>query len=389
MSPLLFSAPPARTAAARRLPLPFLQHGLRRCCQALLPGVLAALLLSSCSLLEPIQKARIDVALARVNPADGALEQLAERNRSLRELETHLAMRAPARPDSGLIGEVDVTQLVEKNAQISANAPGEPARRVRLDFENVSLRDVIAAFISDYIKAPYSFSDSYQDRPINLVFDAVATRSEIIALFDSLLAANGVRIERRGTLYLISSAHAPKDPKPEAGGAGAAGMQGGLGQASGLFKLSYLDGKEFINLAKQVVDSPEALTLLPGNVLLARTHQGEMRALDGLIKEVDVPSFLGKHILVYVPRYLSAASLLAILESYQNQLVAGAASNTKQFEVKQVPDMERLVLVAANRLARDLVVQFLAQADVAKGNVRQIFHYPLAMQTATELHPTC
>ncbi len=342
--------------------------------------------LGGCKLLEPIIQARSGPIAERALDRPIELQQLAARNRSLRQDQPEAAMQQPPRPDSGLIGEIDVSKAVHNSIHEKAKS-NEKASRIRLDFENISLRTVIAAFMSDYIKLPYSFQENFRDRNVNLVFDAMATREEVISLFESLLHANGVRLRKNGSVYLIGSSDEKASEEKGSSSGGNIGSGQALGESIGLFKLKFIESKDFVGLAKQVVQNADKITQLPGNILMLNTSQADIRAIDTLLKDVDVPAFLGKHVLVYSPRYLSAAGLVAILDSYQNQLTAGSPANVKQFEVKQIPDMERVVIVAANKVARDLVHQFLAQADVLKGNDRQIFHYPLSMQTATDLAP--
>ncbi len=354
---------------------------LAPCLMALLISQLAA-----CGLLDPFVPPAAGQVAEHAVRTDSELQKLAERNRQLRQENDYGTMGLPARPGSGIIGEIDVTKAVNKSINDSNKGSREKPKHVRLDFDSVSLKDVIVAFMSEYIKAPYSFQDSFRDRNVNLVFDAEATRDEVIGLFESLLDANGVRVRRNGKVYLIGSA----EDKGEAGSQGPAATPPGaarIGDSVGLFKLKFLESKDFLGLAKQVVKSTDKLTLLPGNIILANTSNADLRALDSLVKDADVPAFLGKYIIVYSPKFLTAAGLVAVLDSYQTQLTAGAPANVKQFEVKQIPEMERVVIVAANKVSRDLVEGFLKQADVRNGNDRQIFQYPLSMQTATDLAP--
>ncbi|MFA6314468.1 MAG: hypothetical protein WC681_23550, partial [Sterolibacterium sp.] len=137
-------------------------------------------------------------------------------------------------------------------------------------------------------------------------------------------------------------------------------------------------------LAKQVAKKADKVTLLPGNVVIVSSTSTDVRAVAALLADVDVPAFSNKKVLVYIPRYLSVASLVAVLEAYQAQL-SGPQTGSKQFEAKQILESEKVVIVAANAVARDLVMQFLAQTDVVNANQRRIYQYSLGTQLALDL----
>jgi general secretion pathway protein D len=257
---------------------------------------------------------------------------------------------------------------------------------VKLDFVDASLKDIIVIFMQDYLKQPYTFQDSFKDRKVNLFFDAAATREELIQLFDTLLDNYGVRLRYAGGVYLVGAAD-------EKGGAGdktvAPAHQPspiGIGDAVGVFRPRFIDGKDLQALAKQAMKQTDRILVLPGNVVVVNASSTDVRAVASLLRDVDVPAFANKYLLIYAPRYLSATSLVAVLDSYQSQL-AGPQAVNKQFEAKQIPETERIVIVAANAIARDLVVQFLYQTDVVGANQRRIFQYSLGTQVAADLAP--
>ncbi len=336
--------------------------------------------LSGCSLLEPMEKLQAaNVAEREQNEYRDVRTASAAHNRDVRKSLDGEIMNAPARPGAGLIGEVDVEKVANGQGASSPDSKkkGRKAEPVRLEFSDASLKDIIVVFLQEYLKQPYSFEDSFKDKKVNLYFNADATKEEMIALFDTLLENYGVRLRYSGGVYLVGAADekaAPAfGPSPI-----------GIGDAVGVFRIQFIDMAGFVQLAKQVVKKPEKIRSLPRNVLLVSSTSTDVRDVASLLTEVDVPAFSNKRVLVYVPRYLSAASLVTVMEAYQTQL-SGPQTGSKQFETKQIPDSEKVVIVAANKVARDLVLQFLAQTDVVNANQRRVYQYPLGTQAATDL----
>jgi general secretion pathway protein D len=333
---------------------------------------------SGCSMFEPLVKLQSGKVADRVLDERRAdLEGSAEYNREQRKRLEGEIMSAPSRPGAGLVGEVDVDK-VTAGGQPGAKK-GRKASPVRLEFSDTSLKDIIVVFLQDYLKQPYTFEPSFKDKKVNLYFNAEATRDDLIALFDTLLENYGVRLRYSGGVYLIS---ASDDKATPAFGPSPIG----IGDAVGVFRLQFIDAAGFLQLAKQVAKKADKVTTLPGNVVVVSSTSTDVRAVAALLADVDVPAFSNKKILVYIPRYLSAASLVAVLEAYQTQL-AGPQTGSKQFEAKQILESEKVVIVAANAVARDLVLQFLAQTDIVNANQRRIYQYSLGTQLALDLKP--
>jgi type II secretory pathway component GspD/PulD (secretin) len=351
-------------------------------------ALLLAAALAGCAALDPLQRLMTPIqhdqagriAGERVEARDPELDSLVAHNRQKREEPSPAVMQSPARAGSGLIGEVDVNRSLPA-AKPGAAAAGGAAKEVTLAFNDASLKDIVTVFMKDYLKQPFTFQDSFKDRKVNLYFKDAATREDLIRLFDTLLETYGVRLRYSDGVYLVGSSDdkaAPlQQPSPL-----------GIGDAIGVVRLKFIEARDFLALAKQVVKYPDKLTALPGNVLVVNSTSIDVRAVRSLVEDLDVPAFSGKYILVYAPRYLSAGSLVALLEGAQGQLVGAAqAAGPKQYEAKQIPDSERLVIVAANPLARDLVLQLLAESDVADASARRVYQYNLGTQVAADILP--
>jgi len=344
----------------------------------LLVGLAGVCALPGCTLFEPLVKLQAGkVAERALEPAGADPQSAAARNREQRKALEGEIMSTPARPGAGLVGEVEFDTGAAGKAAASGTQKQRNAQEVRLDFADASLKDIIVAFLQDYLKQPYSFEASFKDKKANLHFHAAATPEELIALFDTLLENYGVRLRYSGGVYLVGAvdekAATVLAPSPL-----------GIGDAVGVFRLSFLEAASFLQLARQVVKKADKIVTLPGNVVVVTSTGTDVRAVAALLADVDLPAFSSKKVLVYVPRYLSAASLAAILEAYQAQL-SGSQTGSKQFEAKQILGSERVVIVAAHAVARDLVLRFLAQTDVVDANQRRIYQYSLGTQLAVDL----
>lgn len=334
---------------------------------------------SGCSLFEPMVKLQAGNVAERELNAEGLdLESAARYNRERRKAMEGEIMSAPARPGAGLVGEVDADKVsTTGKSGASGKRKGRKAEPVRLEFTDTSLKDIIVVFLQEFLKQPYTFEDSFKDKKVNLYFNAAATRDDLIALFDTLLENYGVRLRYSGGVYMVGAVDDKATPA-----LGPSPL--GIGDAIGVFQLNFIDATGFLQLAKQVVKSPDKVSALPGNVVVVSSTSTDVRAVAALLVDLDVPAFINKKILVYIPRYLSAASLVAVLEAYQTQL-SGPQTGSKQFEAKQILESEKVVIVAANTVARDLVMQFLAQTDIVNANQRRIYQYSLGTQTAVDL----
>ena len=334
-------------------------------------------LLSGCGLFQPIRSDHAGrVAGQALEERDAELDALADRNRESRRNNDRTVMDAPAREGSGLIGEMDVAKTLAKSRGGEGKAR-DKATAVKLEFEDTSLRDVITVFMKDYLKKPYTFKDTFKDRKVNLFFNAQATREDLINMFDTLLENYGVRLRYSGGVYLIGSSEDKGDPMQQPSPLG-------IGDAVGVVRLKYIDANNFLLLARQVAKNPDKISVLPGNLLVVNSTSTDLRAVRTLLDDIDVPAFSGKLILIYAPRYLAASSLLAVMEGTQTQLL-GTQGASRQFEAKQLGDSERIVIVAANQSARDLVLQMLAQIDMVDANHRRVFQYTLGLQKASEI----
>jgi type II secretory pathway component GspD/PulD (secretin) len=286
----------------------------------------ASLALSGCGLTGlPRADQAGRIADQQLEARDAELDKLAERNSKLRKEADEAVMDVPAKAGSGVVGEIDLSKAFTGKDRRQIVSKGK-ADAVKLEFTDASLKDIIIVFMQDYLKQPYTFQPSFKDAQVNLFFDAKATREDLIKLFDTLLENYGVRLRYSGGVYLIGSVEDKtsviQQPSPL-----------GIGDAVGVFRANYLDAREFLALARQVVKYPEKLSVITGNVIIVNSTSIDVRAVHALLQDIDQPSFSGKHILVYSPRYLSAASMIALLDNTQNQLL-GTQNISRQFDAK-------------------------------------------------------
>jgi general secretion pathway protein D len=267
-------------------------------------------------------------------------------------------------------------------ASASAEAAGgqqAPAERtqVSLDFADVSLRELVQVLFEEYLKVPYTILDGFKDKKVNFVYQAVATREEMLVALDAFLSFHGVSLTYSGGVYAITTESNKLKGQPAVDD---------LGSVAGVFQLTYLDAKEFLNIARQFIDQPtQALDLGGNNAIFVYAPSAQFKAVQMLHERLDVPYFEGKYLIVYAPKFLSPSALKVLIENYEKMLNKGASKGARMFEVEAVKELSRVVIVAADLNARNLVVQFLNANDDLGGNERQIFQYILTNQKAGEM----
>lgn len=334
--------------------------------------------LSGCSQLNPRLGRAYDMLSNRLKPSSTDSRIQDEHNQELRGQKNQDAalMSKPPRSGSGVVSEMALQQHNPGTQPSGAPKDGD-SQQITLDFTDTSLRTVVESIFGDYLKAPFTVSEDFKDKSVNLTLHASATRDQLLSLLQTFLESQGVRLKYADGLYILGGGDKATKamPSPE-----------GIGDAIGLFRFRYIEVKDFLPVARQVLSTPDRAVVIPAyNALSAVAPASEVRAIKRLAEQLDIPYFSGKHVVIYTPRYLSAKGMVAMLEQFQDQLGSTAAKPNRQFEVKDIADMERVVIVAANQDARDVVMEYINKVDSVDKNRRQVFQYSLGMQKSTEL----
>jgi general secretion pathway protein D len=247
-----------------------------------------------------------------------------------------------------------------------------------MDFQEVALADLIEVIFKEYLRYPYTIVGDFKERRVNLVYHGEISEAELFRLLEAVLTFHGAYLKFSNGIYAISDD--PKKPPSQA-------APGPLGYTTGVFKLRYLDAKDFILVARQFLSEPTlALVIDSANTVIANAPRPEIEAVQSLQDNVDLPFFQGKQVLLYTPRYLSAEALKTLLEKYETLL--GASASRKLFQVEVIPHRDRLIVVAYDRDARQVVEGFLLRTDLPDANRQQAFQYPLTSQNAADIAAT-
>ncbi len=248
---------------------------------------------------------------------------------------------------------------------------------VSLDFSDTSLKELLQVLFEDYLKVPYTILESFEDKKVNFVYKAKASKQELLAVLGAFLEFQGVSMIYSNGVYALTTAS--KNPKGQP-------AELGVGSIGGAFRLRYLGAKDFLNVARQFLNQPaNALELPSTNSIFVYAPSAQFKAVQILFERLDVPYFEGKYLIVYTPRYLGVGTLKTLIEHYHKMLGAPSKRGSKLFETEAVSDIGKLVIVAADRSARDMVIAFLHSVDNEEGNRRQIFQYVLTNQKANEV----
>ncbi|OFW47607.1 MAG: hypothetical protein A3J29_13135 [Acidobacteria bacterium RIFCSPLOWO2_12_FULL_67_14b] len=361
---------------------------LKAWCRAAL-AIALGMFLPACAVLDPPPKARPAAAqLARERPQPFSSREVAAGNLAHRVLrdDKQAVMRVPPRPDTGVLAQIEFDR--RGNSARAALSPGAQGAEQEPDvtlqfFEPASLRRIVEVMLGEVLKVPYVVADDFKDKQVRLFFTAKGTHEQLIQTFDALLEAEGVKLKYLDGIYLVSTDDKARRAQPSPPGAG-------IGETTGLVRLRFMETKEFLPIARQLMQTPERATPLPAlNSILLVSTGSEIRAVRRLAEELDIPYFEGKSVMVYAPRYLSAKAIVTLLDQHQAQLGSTAAAPNRQIEAREVPEHDRVVIVTSNPMARDLAMEILNRADIPGAqNRRQVFQYPLSTQKAADVSVT-
>lgn len=290
-------------------------------------------------------------------------------------------MGTPARPGAGVVSDIRLP-AGETRGKTDGARRAAAGKAVTLEFfEPESLKKIIELMLKDYLKVPHVFEDNFKDKQVKMYLNAGGTKEDMLQTFDAFLETQGVRLKYLDGVYLVTMDDKSKRLLPS---------PSGLGETVGILRLKYLDAKDFLPLARQAVKESERLTYVQAiNAFVITSSGSEIRVVQRLAADLDVPFFEGKHILIYAPRFLTAKGLIAIIDQYQEQLGSTVARPHRQIEARELPDQERIVVVTPHQAAHDFALELIARSDVpSHQNHRQLFQYSLTTQRAGEILAT-
>lgn len=357
--------------------------------KAWLAAALCAVLgtyLPACAVLDPPPKPRPQAGQLAGDQTPSFAREVAAANAAQRAQsdDRRAVMSVPPRPDTGVLAQLDLDR--RGNSSLTTAKPGgatgkaEPAITLQF-FEPESLKHIIEVMLRDVLKVPFVFQDGFKDKQVRLFFTANGTREQLIQTFDALIEMQGVKLRYLDGVYFVTT-----DEKSRR----AQSSPHGIGDTTGIVRLRFMEAKEFLPIARQIMQSGDRATLLPGlNSIMLISTGGEIRAVRQLAEELDIPYFEGKSVIVYAPRYLSATAIVTMLDQQQTQLGSTSVAPNRQIEARVVPEQERVIIVTANISARDLAMEILNRVDVPTAQSRrQVFKYPLATQKAADIAAT-
>jgi len=294
-----------------------------------------------------------------------------------------LASRPP-RADSGLLSELALSGRETPGSVVhppgNGAATDQETRKIELDFQDISLTELVRLFFEDYLHQPYTILSNFKDKKVNFVFRGQVSKSELLRVFETFLGFHGVKLTYRQGVYAVGSGKSKVKSLP---------TTDSIGDSIAIFKLRYLNVKDFMSVARVFMSDPGGAVLLDTmNTLFVKAEHAQIEILDKLRKSLDVPYFEGKYLLVYAPRYLKTTALKALIGKYEFTLGSKAVHPKRRFEVEEIQGENRLLIVAADKEARDMMLRFLRVTDKPEANRRQMFQYPLANQIATEVLAT-
>lgn len=291
-------------------------------------------------------------------------------------------MRVPPRAGSGLVGRIELASAGTSYTGITVPAAdrrvGPEGQAVEIEFVNARLRSVIEFIFNDYLKKPYTILPDFKDADVNLLMSGSFSQREILRMFEVFLDRHGVSVSETNGLFIISSRLQKADLDAST-----------AGQTTAFWRLRFLNAQDIIPIAREFLSVPKALMIIPGVNMIVVTASGpEVRQIDNLMASIDVPYFSDTRILLYVPRYLTARALVALLQNLSRKLNVGQQAREKIVDAEIVENSNRVVIVTRDGEVEKIVRDFLHEVDRPGQNRAQVFYYPLRNERASDVSAT-
>jgi general secretion pathway protein D len=342
-------------------------------------------LLAGCSLIDAINNRAqkpIGAELTKTRPnvdtdALKAANKLAPPNDPNRAI-----MEAPPQPDGGKLDVVAVRGTANTSKGLTAAAePGTPEDRkpVELQFVDASLRSVIEFLFDQYLKKAYTILPDFKDQKINWIVSGNFNQSETLRMFEVFLDAYGVVLSEKDGVYLVANT-LQRATMPDSGS---------IGQATGIWRLNYVDAKDVVQLARMFINGADRVQIIdPANMLIAYADDSEIRKLDEFIRRVDVPALENRTIMLYAPKYVTPQALVALLQNMPKHLGTTLADQKKPVDAEIIQGMNRVVIVTNGAEMKEAVLEFIKTIDQVSSDHKQVFYYTLQNQKVEDVRAT-
>lgn len=253
---------------------------------------------------------------------------------------------------------------------------GEDRTFVELDFDDVEMLDLIHAVFDQHLSASYTILDSFKSKKVNFRFRGDVTPGELTQVLEAFLAFHGVTVTFDSGIYAI----------------GGGKQQGGrisdsmMGRRAQVLPLKYISAKDFLSLARRLVAQETEVHELNGmNSVLVVGKHSDVDSLDRLRANADIETYRGRYLITHRPAYLTPAALSSLLSNYRNSVGVPKSVAGELFEVSTLEEQDLVVVIARDKDAKQLVVEFLRNIDNAQSDQRRIFRYRLTNQNAGDL----
>ncbi len=300
-------------------------------------------------------------------------------------------MDVPGRPNGGALDDVTLHPAHSASRSIdnparSAIAPSasgatsgaNQSKSIELQFVDTSLRAVIETLFDQYLKKPYSILPDFKDQKVSWIVSGVFSEAEILRMFEAFLDVYSVSItQREGNYFISSSAQRPGAETAD------------LGQATGIWRLEYLDAKEVLLMVRQFATNADRVQVIDAsNIIIATGGRTDIRNIDGFIAKIDVSNLEHRHIMIYTPRFVTPQSLAALIENLPKRLGSSLNDPKKPIEAEAVTGQPKVVIVTRGEEMRQAVVEFLKEIDQVGKDRRQVFYYTVKNQKAEDIRTT-
>ena len=289
-------------------------------------------------------------------------------------------MEVPPRPNGGTLRELPMPEQHGSGpaGRVIPPAGEGPTQPVQLQFADASLRAVVDFLFQQYLKKPYTVLPEFKDHKVNWIASGSFTQPEILRMFEAFLEVQGVSLTEREGIYVVANGpQRATSAEPE------------IGQTTGMWRLSHIDAKEVVGLARFFIANPDRVQVSESsNMLIATAGGTEIRNLDSFIARVDVPPMNDLHIMIYTPRYLTAQAVVALLQAMPKKLGSSLPDSHKAIDADVVTGQSEVVIVVRDPSMLTLVESYLRGVDSPDQDQRQVFYYTVRTQKADDVRTT-
>ncbi len=295
---------------------------------------------------------------------------------------TQVSPPAPDAVGREAILEMGTGEYVGSSAPPTAPPSQEP-KDITLNFESTELREFVRAIMEDVIKAPYIIDPKVGGK-VTVHTGGPITKSEVLPLFDELLAMNGAAMtEMNGMYHIVPRASASRGTTPPSTSESASGY------ATRIISLQYLAATEMQKILEPYLAEGANVRIdAKRNLIIASGTAEELATLQETIDLFDVDWLRGMSVGLYPLDFVDPKTMKSELDAIVGAMDSEQGNGLLGGLVRTVPidRLNSLLLISSTQAALREVEIWLHRLDRPGEQAGQrLYVYRAQNAKATEL----